>query len=543
MSDRRQALYDRIRTSSKDEVVLEEMIRLGFWPARGTVPLDPGDEIRERGEIERELAALRTEQSRLHNIEALKKELMKRRLAASRAKQAETKVRRERERVARAEAWKVAKTKDIVFLGRGVSGGLSDHTCDETKLARQGLPLFRTAEEIARAAGLSIPDLRFLSYARNTSKISHYRRFNIPKKTGGVRTISAPMPRLKSLQGWLLENVLEKVPVHEAAHGFRAGRSIVSNATPHVGARVVVNMDLLDFFPSIALPRIKGMFRSLGYGDFVASVFALVASEPDTFAVELDGRTFHVAHGPRKLPQGAPTSPAVTNVLCRRLDRRLHGAAKKLGFVYSRYADDLTFSTKDEAASKRTGQMLAQARFIVLAEGFTPHPKKTRVLRRGSQQDVTGVIVNQKASIERERLRAFRALLHAIETKGPEGRSWGTSPDVFASAKGFASYVAMVDPPKGRALLGKVAALAAKYGYRPPPRGGGGGGKGPKKPVPPGPSAAGPSTANPASASTPAPVQAPPQVTPPQVTPPAPAAPVEPPAPGAPEKKKWWKLF
>lgn len=537
MTDRRQALYDRIRNSSKDEVVLEEMIRLGFWPARGTMPVDPADEIREQGDIQRELAALRTEQTRLHNIEALKKELMKRRLAESRAKQKETKARRERERIARAEAWKAKKATDILYLGRGVSGGLSGHEHDLAKLERQGLPVYRTAADVARAAGIGIPDLRFLSYARNTSKISHYKRFQIPKKTGGVRTISAPMPRLKALQGWLLETVLEKVPVHECAHGFRTGRSIVSNASPHVGARAVVNMDLQDFFPSIALPRIKGMFRSLGYGDFVATLFALVASEPDTFAVELDGRTFHVAHGPRKLPQGAPTSPAITNVLCRRLDRRLFAAAKKLGFVYSRYADDLTFSTKDEAAEKRIGQLLKQARFIVTAEGFTPHPKKTRVLRRSSRQDVTGVVVNQKPSVEREKLRKFRALLHAIETKGPAGRTWGDSPDLFASAKGFASYVAMVDPAKGRALLTKVAELAAKYGYRPPPRGGGGGGGGGAPKPKPAPVAPAPQ----ARAEVPA---APPAITPPAPPAPAPAAPApSPEAPATPEKKTWWKLF
>jgi len=534
MSDRRQALYDRIRTSSKDEVVLEEMIRLGFWPARGAMPVDPADEIRERGEIERELAALRTEQTRLHDIEALKKELLKRRLAASREKQAETKARRERERLARAEAWKAKKATDILFLGRAVSGGLSEREGDAAKLERQGLPPLHTAADIARAAGIGIPELRFLSYARTTAKISHYRRFQIPKKAGGARTISAPMPRLKALQGWLLEAVLEKVPVHACAHGFRAGCSIVTNAAPHVGARVVVNMDLLDFFPSIALPRVKGMFRALGYGEFAATVFALVASEPDTFAVELDGRTFHVAHGPRRLPQGAPTSPAITNVLCRRLDRRLFAAAKKLGFSYSRYADDLTFSTKDRAAEERVGQLLKQARFIVSEEGFTPHPKKTRVLRAGAQQDVTGVVVNQKTSIDRERLRAFRALLHAIDTKGPEGRVWGASSDVFASAKGFASYVAMVDAPKGRALLAKVAALAAKYGYRPPPRGGGGG-QAPKSPAP---------TARAAPTAPRAEAPSAPSAPPPSPPAPAPAPPAaDPPAPSAPEKKKWWKLF
>ena len=160
MPDKRQELYDRIRTSSKDEVILEEMIRLGFWPAAAAPGEDPASDIRERGDLERQLAALRTEQSRLNNIEALKKELFKRRLAESKKKQAETKARRERERVARAEAWKQTKAKTIVFLGRGVSGGLSDATCDEAKLLKQGLPVLRTAEEIAQAVGVSYNTVR-----------------------------------------------------------------------------------------------------------------------------------------------------------------------------------------------------------------------------------------------------------------------------------------------------------------------------------------------------------------------------------------------
>jgi len=537
--DRRQALYDRIRSTSKDEVVLEEMIRLGFWPARGTIPLDPADEIRNLAEAERQLAALRTEQSRLYNIEALKKELFKRRLAESKKKQAETKARRERERVARAEAWKQTKAKTIVFLGRGVSGGLSDATCDEAKLLKQGLPVLRTAEEIAKAAGIGVPELRFLGYARTTStaRVSHYRRFQIPKKTGGVRTISAPMRRLKTLQRWLLDHVLSHVAMHEAAHGFREGRSIVTNALPHVGAQIVVNLDLKDFFPSVTLPRIRGVFRSLGYGELAATIFALVASEPDTFRVELDGTQYDVAQGPRRLPQGAPTSPAITNVLCRRLDRRLFHAAKKLGFAYSRYADDLTFSATAKEGQKASGQLLKQVRFIVAAEGFVPHPDKTRVLRKGRQQEVTGLVVNDKLGVDRATLRRFRALLHALDKDGPAGKSWGASPDVFASATGFASYVAMVDAEKGRALLARVREITTKHGWTPPPRGPGGDGGGSVNP-----SLVQDST-SPIAATAPPPT--------PSVEAPAPAPSAPPPAapsasappPEASAKKKWWKLF
>lgn len=475
MADRRQELYDRIRATSKDEVVLEEMVRLGFWPARGVVPHDPADEIRERADIQRQLAALRTEQSRLSNLAAMKQALFERRLAESKRKQAETKARRERERVARAEAWQRKKSEDILYLGQGVSAGLGPRsgTDDEARLRAQGLPVLRTAQDIARAAGISVPELRFLSYARSTARITHYRRFQLAKKSGGTRLISAPMPRLKTLQRWLLDQVLALVPVHDAAHGFRADRSIVSNAKGHVGARVVVNLDLKDFFPTVTLPRIRGVFRALGYNEFAATVFALIASEPDTVQVELDGIAYHVAEGPRRLPQGAPTSPAITNLLCRRLDRRLHHAARKLGFTYTRYADDLTFSEPASAPrldGDRVGQLLKQVRFLVADEGFVVHPQKTRVLRRGRQQEVTGVVVNDKLAVDRATLRRFRAFLHALEKDGPAGKRWGESDDPFASALGFANYVSMVDPDKGHVLTQQVRELALQHRWRPKAR-------------------------------------------------------------------------
>ena len=262
----RQELYDQIRQSSKQEFILEDMIRLGFWPARGEVPGDPADEIRERGELERQIAALRTEQTRLHNVEAIRAELKKRRLKESREKQKETKLRRERERALRAAAWAESKTKSIGYLGPGVSGGLTKGAPAKPEvLAANGLPLLESAAQIAAAMGIPVGLVRFLSYARKTSQRTHYVRFQVPKKAGGTRLISAPMPRLKAAQRWLLDHVLAKVTVHDAANGFCTDRSIVTNARPHVGAAIVVNIDLKDFFPTFGQRRVKGMFEALGY--------------------------------------------------------------------------------------------------------------------------------------------------------------------------------------------------------------------------------------------------------------------------------------
>ena len=514
MADKRQELYDRIRASSKDAVVLEEMIRLGFWPARGAVSDDPAEEIHEAAELERQLTALRTEQSRLHDIEALKKALRKQRLEASKQKQQETRERRERERLARAAAWQDRMGREIGYLGPGVSAGLSQTQCDEAKLARFGLPRLATAEQIAAAMGVTVSALRFLAFSRSTSQVTHYVRFEIPKKTGGTRRISAPMPRLKRAQRWILDHILDKVALHDTAHGFRKQRSIVSNARPHVGADVVLNLDLQDFFPTLEYKRIRGMFRGLGYGEAAATIFALITSEPEVDEIELDGQIFYVASGARRLPQGAPTSPAITNIVCRRMDARLAGAARKLGFTYTRYADDLTFSGPRTADA---GAMLDRIRFITADEGFAEHPKKTRVLRRGRRQEVTGVVVNQQLGVDRETLRKFRALLFQIAKDGPAGKSWGASTDLFASMIGYANFVRMVDPTKGARLLADAKQLAAKHGWRPP-------NKPPPKP-PAGPAGGG------------SPSGRPPAPTSPEPASPEPSSP-EP----AKKKKKWWQI-
>jgi RNA-directed DNA polymerase len=541
----RQELYDRIRETSKDSVILEEMVRLGFWPARGTVPNDPADEIHQRTDLERQISALRTEQSRLQNVEAIKKELKKRRLEESKKKQKETKLRHERERAARALAWKEQKTRAITFLGTGVSAALTNGAPAKPEvLAKHGLPVLQTAAQIAAAIGIPVGELRFLAYSRKTSQKTHYIRFQIPKKAGGTRLISAPMPRLKRVQRWLLDNILDKVALHDAAHGFAKARSIVSNARPHVGSAIVVNIDLKDFFPTFTFRRVKGTFEALGYGEEAATIFALLTTEPEIDEVELDGLSYFVGRGARKLPQGSPASPAITNVVCRRLDSRLTGMAKSVGFVYSRYADDLTFSAATPEAAANVGKLLRRVRYAVAQEGFVPHEKKTRILRRGRRQEVTGVVVNTKPGVARDVLKRFRALLFQIDKDGPNGKRWGNREGVavLSSAVGFASYVAMVDPEKGKPLLETARAVARKHGWTPPVK--------PPPKAPPAPPA-------PAAPAAPAGPAAPPAYggggvggpMPSPVQPPAPVTPEEPkpdeppPEGDAPKKKKWWQIF
>jgi len=461
----RQELYERIRQTSREEFILEEMIRFGFWPAQGEMPQDPADEIRRRGELQRQLGELRSQERNLRNEEKMLKELRKRRMEESKRKRQETKERRERQRQERAKAWQEKKKQDITYLGEGVSAGLNNKEVNSSRLNQHNLLPYSNASEIASAMNISINALRFLAFTRKTSTTSHYVRFKIPKKTGGERIISAPMPRLKAAQNWILHNILEKVTLHDAAHGFCQKHSIVTNAKPHIGAEVIVNIDLKDFFPSISYKRIKGLFLSLGYSEAAATIFGLICTEPIVEQVILDGKTYYVATSERHLPQGAPTSPALTNILCRRLDKRLSKMASNLGFTYTRYADDLTFSAKSEA-SRNVCNILAKTDSIVKHEGLTINSEKTRVLRKGRQQEVTGIVVNKQLSISKKTLKRFRATLFQIEKDGPDNKHWGHSKDVIASIQGFANFVYMVSPEKGRALKTKVRAIIKKYNWK-----------------------------------------------------------------------------
>ncbi len=371
----------------------------------------------------------------------------------------------ERRKIA-AETWKAYKARHLVHLGEGVYWNdaddfdLLDLPDAEERAAENGVPKLDTPKELAEALGLTIPELRWLAFHRDAATRVHYTRFFIPKKDGTKRAIWAPMKKLKAAQRWILREIVERLPVHGAVHGFLAGRSTLSNAEQHENSEIVVEIDLKDFFPTITLARVKGVFRKAGYREQIATLLALICTEAPREVIERDGKTWYIALGPRCLPQGAPTSPALTNALCLRMDRRLSGLARKLGWRYSRYADDLTFSRPAGAKGKpRTGLLIGGVGRIAEAEGFVVHPDKTHVARTGSRQQVTGLVVNGEGAprVPRRTRRQLRAALHNAE-HGKALRE-GESLDTL---HGLASYVHMTDAEQGRALLDRVAALKAR---------------------------------------------------------------------------------
>ena len=283
----------------------------------------------------------------------------------------------------------------------------------------------RTPADLAKWLDLPEAELRrWLDNSPPWARGYDYSRFTIPKRRGGTRQIEAPGEKLRALQRRVLHRLLNPLPAHPAATGFVPGRSIVDNARPHVGQGVVINLDLADFFPSITAERVAESWRGLGWDAEAATILSRICTQ--------EGR----------LPQGAPTSPAVSNLVCRRLDARLAALAKKREGQYTRYADDLTFSfaglginkrlrpTKRRPLLKRPPRppsraLLTQIKSILEAEGFQIQMKKrVRIQRPHQRQTATGLVVNRTVNLPRRTRRLIRAMQHRerMERLDAEGR-------------------------------------------------------------------------------------------------------------------------
>lgn len=358
----------------------------------------------------------------------------------------------------RAEAVARRKSTEIDFLGRGVSSGLVDRRSNVEKLTERGLPVLSSPADVATALGVSVPRLRWLAMHTEATERPHYIHFEIEKKSGGRRLLAAPHKELASAQRWILEKIVRRVPPEEAAHGFVPGRSTVTNALPHSGSGIVVNLDMKDFFPTITFPRVRGLFRSLGYSPAASTLLALLSTEPPRRPVRYDGRLTWVAVGDRALPQGACTSPDISNLVTRRLDRRLEGMAAKHGWRYTRYADDLTFS-RPPGGGDGTGALLARVRHIVTEEGLNLHPEKRSIRRSSRRQLVTGLVVNAHPAVPRTEVRRLRAILHDAAQTGLEAQNREKRENFQAWLEGRIAYVSMVDPAKGERLRAAFLAL------------------------------------------------------------------------------------
>jgi RNA-directed DNA polymerase len=323
---------------------------------------------------------------------------------------------------------------------------LRDLVTDADQLARYGLPVWQTEEALAGALELDRKALRRFSIHSAGDRSMHYVTFAIPKRSGGERLIMAPKARLKRLQRRLHALLVSKLPVSEFAHGFRNGHSVRSNAEPHVGRNVILQLDLKDFFGSIHFGRVRGLLIAFGYGFPVATVLATLMTEAPRQPVMVGETRFFPPAGPRACPQGAPTSPGLSNAVVVKMDRRLAGLAQRYGFVYTRYADDLTFSGDDIAAAHALRLL---ARRVVEEEGFALNDDKTRLTRSGSRQTVTGVVVNDVLGLSRQERRRLRAAIHQYANAHAAGNA---DPALLARLDGKVAYVSMLNAGQAHRL-------------------------------------------------------------------------------------------
>jgi RNA-directed DNA polymerase len=335
---------------------------------------------------------------------------------------------------------------------------------------RWPVPEIDSTSDLRAMLGLSVGDLSWFSDTKQfertvlDDRLRHYRYRWAMKRTGGVRLIEEPKPLLKHFQRVVLREILQRIPVHEAAQGFCRGRSALSYADQHAGQDVVLHLDLEDFFTSIAAGRVFGIFRQCGYPEPVAHLLTgLVTNSvpPAVWAAaprpERPGLlTAHRRLGSRlvhpHLPQGAPTSPAIANLASFGLDRRLSGLAAAAGCSYSRYADDLAFSWPTRRSDNQVNRLTELTRVIVEEEGFRVNALKTSVRRAGQRQRLAGVIINERPNLERKEYERLKAVLHNARLRGPAGENREQHPRFREHVAGRISWVTQLNPARGERL-------------------------------------------------------------------------------------------
>jgi hypothetical protein len=283
--------------------------------------------------------------------------------------------------------------------------------------------------------------------------LAHYRYQWIPK-SGGTRLMEIPKRRLREIQRRILREILDPVPVHNAAHGFRRGRSCRTFVEPHVGRSVLIRMDLRQFFPSIPASRVHALFATLGYPEPVARLLTGLCTNAVPMAIARRGApswTEAKLLGVPHLPQGAPTSPALANLCALHLDLRLDGLAQAMAANYTRYADDIAFSG-DEKLRRRWERVSQAVTGIALEEGFKVNHRKTRAMHRSHRQVLTGIIVNERVNVPRVAFDRLKAILTNCLRFGPSSQDRDSVGDFRAHLRGRIAYVASLNPSRGARL-------------------------------------------------------------------------------------------
>lgn len=309
------------------------------------------------------------------------------------------------------------------------------------KINEKNLPVIYSLDHLALLIGIDESYFRFAIYKMD----GFYRSFEILKKSGGVRKIDEPLPNLKIIQRWILENILYKINVSPYAKGFVPGRSIRENARFHRDQDMVLTIDIKNFFPSLSIIHVTSIFKSFGYSQRISFVLAKLCT--------LNGT----------LPQGASTSPALSNLIFLPLDKRIAEYCRKREIRYTRYADDLTFS-----GNFFDGSLIRFVRSVLSSLRLTINDSKTRLMKRHERQEVTGVVVNKKLQAPIEIRRNLRQAIFYIEKYGLDNHLMKINENranYVSHLLGCATFILFLNPNDACAINAKKFLLKLKLNY------------------------------------------------------------------------------
>lgn len=293
----------------------------------------------------------------------------------------------------------------------------------------------------------NITDLEDFAYLINVSKNSiyqlsknseyYYKTYQIAKKNGKLRDISQPNKQLKGIQLWILNNILNNLKVSEYSKGFEKGQSISDNVRPHIFSNCLLNIDIKDFYPSINSIKVYNLFKSIGYNNLISTILTNICTYKNS------------------LPQGSPCSPKISNLICWKMDSRLQGYVGKKGIIFTRYADDITFSSI--MPDKLIG-VLPFVERIIIDEGFTLNKCKTRFTGKLRRREITGLVIyDNNFGIGRKKLRIIRSKVYNF-TKTTDNVNYKALHHLY----GWMNYIKSVDEVRYKTLLEYIKLLFQK---------------------------------------------------------------------------------
>lgn len=321
-------------------------------------------------------------------------------------------------------------------------------------------PQLQNMKQLATWLGLSFSQLENYAVNRRIPSQStpiHFRHYHYHwvKKKHGHRLIEAPKQRMADVQRQIYQGILVHVPLHKACHGFRKKHSCRSYVEPHAGKNIVIHMDLKNFFSAIPLRRIHALFTTIGYSESIARRLAGLCCNQAPLDIiqqnpQLSWQQRKQLQAPH-LPQGSPSSPVIANLSAYKLDFRLTALAKKLGASYTRYADDLAFSG-DSSFARIAQHFSVLVAHIAVSEGFSVNHRKTRMMRQGVCQRLTGMTLNSFPNYSRKDYDQLKAILYNCVKFNPHSQNRKKHPDFKAHLQGRIAYVHSLNPGKAKRL-------------------------------------------------------------------------------------------